>query len=68
MFDPPCLVEVVTWKTEITSASVKVVIDGERVKEGVIGRGWDVVSVVVNRHVTELMGEVDSRDNLGAGT
>ena len=61
MFDPPCLVEVVTWK-------VKVVINGERVKEGVIGRGRDVVSVVVKRHVTELMGEVDSRDNLGAGT
>lgn len=33
--------------------SVEVGIDDERFKEGVIRRGWDVVYVVVKRHVIE---------------
>jgi len=33
-----------------------------------VGRGWDVVSVVVECHITELVGvEVDLRDNPGVG-
>ena len=41
-------------------------IDGERVREGVIGCGWDVVFVVFERHITELeAGEVDPRDSPG---
>lgn len=43
--------------------SVEIEIDGERVKEGVIVPGWDVISVGVKRHVTELMGEVNSDDS-----
>ncbi len=34
-------------------------IDGEQVKEGVIGCSWDVVFVIVKGDITELMGEVD---------
>jgi len=42
--------------------------DGKRVKEGVIDRGWDIVFVVVKRHITRLaVGEADSRDSPGAG-
>ena len=42
--------------------------DGKRVKEG-SSRGWHVgvVFVVVKHHVTELIGEVDSRDSRVAG-
>ena len=48
---------------------VWVQIDGERVKEGVSVCGLDVVKfAVVGRHITELVvGEVDTRDNPGAG-
>ena len=43
-------------------------IDGKRVKEGVIGCGWNVVSVVVECHITELAGvEADLRDSPGVG-
>jgi hypothetical protein len=47
---------------------VEIEIDGKRIKEG-SGRGWHVgvVFVVVKRHFTELIGEVDSRDSLGVG-
>jgi len=42
-------------------------IDGKRVKEGVIGCGWDVVFVIVECHfITELAGgEVGLRDSPG---
>jgi len=43
-------------------------IDGERVKEGVIGCSWDVLFVVFERHITELgAGEVDPCDSPGEG-
>lgn len=40
-------------------------INGERVKERVIGRGWDVISVAVKRYITEPFGEVDSYGSPG---
>ena len=48
--------------------SVEVEIDDERVKEGMIVRSRDVVSVVINRHIDEFIGEVDSDDSPCAGT
>jgi len=41
-------------------------VDDERVEEGVIGCGWDVVSVAVQGHIGEPPGEVDSLDNPAA--
>ena len=49
-----------TENRDYDSASIETEIDGERFKEGVSGSGWGVVLVVVRRHITELMGEVDS--------
>jgi len=44
---------------------VGVNINGERVKEGITGRGWDVVSIV-KRHIAERMSEIDSRNSPSA--
>ena len=48
---------------DCNSVVVEIVVDGKRVKEGVIGRGWDVVFVFVKRHVRyiEIRGEFDLR-------
>ena len=48
--------------------SVEAEINDERVKEEVIVRSWDVVSVVVKCHINEFIGEVDSDDSPCAGT
>ena len=47
---------------------IRIEIDGERVKEGVIVRGWDVVSAIIKRHITEFVGGVDSSGGPCAGT
>jgi len=47
--------------------SVEIEIDGERIKEKVGGRGWDVVFVFVKRHITEPMDEVNQRKSPSAG-
>ncbi len=46
---------------------VRIQINGERVKGGVIGRDKSVIFVVVKGHITEPMGEVDSRESPCAG-
>jgi len=41
-------------------------VDGERVKEGVIDRGWDVVPVLVKSHTAEIVSEINFRGDPGA--
>jgi len=40
-----------------------IVINGERVEEGVRGDGWNVIFIVVKCHIAECTGEVDSGDS-----
>jgi len=47
-------------------AVVGIDINCERVKEGVGGRGRDVVLVTAGRHTTELMEEIELPGGLGA--
>jgi len=53
---------------DYNGVSVDIEIDGERVKEGIIGRGWNVEFVVANLHIiTEVTSEIDQRNSPGAG-
>jgi hypothetical protein len=52
---------------DIDSDDARVDIDSERVKEGVTGRGCDVVYIGFKCHIAELaVGEVDWRGSPGA--
>jgi len=41
-------------------------VNGEQVKEGVIGCGWDVVPVLVKSHTVEIMSKVNIHSDPGA--
>ena len=49
-------------KADFEGTLVEIMMDGEGVEEGVIGRGWDVVSVLAKRH-TRYTGKVDWRSS-----
>ena len=54
---------------DLDSAFFAIVVDGERVKEGIIEFDWLVVVFAVKRQITEfiLTGEVDQHGDPGTG-
>ena len=56
------------WKVENRYYDgARVRIDSERVKESMVGRSWNIVSAVVQSHVTELALEINPCVNPAAG-